>query len=272
MTRPWALAPGRLARAALVNPLTWGVVLLAVGLTAGGIALAGHHRLAAHVFLIGLACGLLGQAVTHFMPRPWSGWEERYIAGPAQIALAAGVLLAERNAPDWASLTAAGIGVAGMAFGVISVRRFSASERQHRQHMKKWEQALMDPTSFRNEMIARVCHEANRGLQIAFDDPAPSPPWDEASEFQRQSTREGVTDALAGSTPEELHYDWCEHRVAAGWRHGPLKDEAAKTHPCLVAYDDLPAEQRLKDELFVAIVRTLAGSGGDVPNDKQATG
>ena len=37
-----------------------------------------------------------------------------------------------------------------------------------------------------------------------------------------------------------------------------MKDEGAKTHPCLVPFDELPEGQQLKDVLLVAIIQTLA--------------
>jgi hypothetical protein len=40
--------------------------------------------------------------------------------------------------------------------------------------------------------------------------------------------------------------------------YGEVKDAVAKTHPCMVPYDDLPEFQRKKDALFLAIVRVLA--------------
>jgi len=105
--------------------------------------------------------------------------------------------------------------------------------------------------------IARVAHEANRALQFIQGDPAPSPAWDQAPQWQRESAVIGVHSALRGATPEELHESWCEHKRADGWVHGPVKDEVAKMHPCLVPYADLPEEQRLKDALFHAIVGAL---------------
>lgn len=105
--------------------------------------------------------------------------------------------------------------------------------------------------------IARVCHEANRGVQLATADPAPSPPWDDAPEWQQQSAIDGVRQALAGDDPEQLHEAWCEAKRADGWTYGEVKDAAAKTHPCLVPYANLPAEQQVKDRLFLAVVHTL---------------
>ena len=105
--------------------------------------------------------------------------------------------------------------------------------------------------------IARVCHEANRAWQIVTGDPAVSPLWDEAPEWQRASAVEGVRHALNGATAEQLHQAWCDYKTADGWTYGSTKDETAKTHPCLVPYNELPPEQLRKDDLFAAIVAAL---------------
>lgn len=108
------------------------------------------------------------------------------------------------------------------------------------------------------EDIARVAHEANRAIQIVTGDPAVSPPWDDAPEWQRASALYGVEKALAGATAEQLHESWCTFKRAGVWVHGPVKDEAFRRHPCLVPYTDLPEEQRKKDAVFAAIVAALA--------------
>lgn len=115
-------------------------------------------------------------------------------------------------------------------------------------------------TQFSHVDIARVCHEANRAVQIATDDPAVSPAWEFAPDWQRQSAVEGVENALAGATPEQLHESWCAFKSSSGWRFGQTKDEQLLTHPCLVPYADLPAEQKAKDALFSAIVNALGGA------------
>ena len=110
----------------------------------------------------------------------------------------------------------------------------------------------------RHEDIARVTHEANRAWQIVTGDPAPSPHWDDAPGWQRDSAIEGVAGALAGRTPEQSHEGWLAHKQAGGWVWGAVKDEAAKTHPCMVPYASLPPDQRVKDRLFTAIVQAIA--------------
>lgn len=42
-----------------------------------------------------------------------------------------------------------------------------------------------------------------------------------------------------------------------GWVYGPEKDAEKKVHPCMVPYDQLPKEQRMKDVLFGAVVRAM---------------
>lgn len=110
---------------------------------------------------------------------------------------------------------------------------------------------------YSNEEIARVCHEANRVLQQLDGDPAASPSWHEAAQWQRDSALDGVRKARQGATPEQLHASWCEFKRNDGWVYGPVKDPSRKTHPCLVEYADLPPEQRVKDGVFGAIVEAM---------------
>lgn len=107
--------------------------------------------------------------------------------------------------------------------------------------------------------VARVCHEANRTLQIIQDDPTipVSEPWESLDEETRDSAVQGVEVALAGASPEESHENWVRFKVQHGWTRGPVKDMDAKEHPLLVPYAELPAAQKVKDALFLAIVEAL---------------
>lgn len=112
--------------------------------------------------------------------------------------------------------------------------------------------------SFAMKMAARVCHEANRAICVAFGDNSQLP-WADAADWQRSSAVAGVAFALDNpdAPPSAQHEAWCADKVAAGWVYGPAKDEVAKTHHCLVPYDQLPPNQRAKDHVFKAIVNTL---------------
>lgn len=105
------------------------------------------------------------------------------------------------------------------------------------------------------DFIARICHEVNRTWCELTGDYSQKP-WDDAEDWQKQSTRDGVRYALEHpeATPEDQHVAWMQERAADGWKYGEVKDAEAKTHPCMVPYSDLPFEQRVKDHLFRAVV------------------
>lgn len=104
--------------------------------------------------------------------------------------------------------------------------------------------------------IAEVCHEANRALQRINGEQV-SPPWSASPAWVRESARHGVIAAQNGDGPRQLHEAWMKHKLKTGWRYGEVKDGIEKTHPCLVPYDELPEEQRVKDHVFSAIVIAL---------------
>ena len=51
---------------------------------------------------------------------------------------------------------------------------------------------------------------------------------------------------------------WLDEKRREGWKYGAIKDPAKKEHPCFVPYDDLPREQKMKDDLFTRTVRAIA--------------
>jgi hypothetical protein len=122
------------------------------------------------------------------------------------------------------------------------------------------------------EQIARLAHEVNRAYCEALGDTTQKP-WDEAPLWARDSAIAGVKAHLAMDiSPRESHELWCQHKVVEGWSWGITKDPAAKKHPCLVPYDSLPLEQRVKDYLFAGVVRafkTATTKGGDPSGSKE---
>jgi hypothetical protein len=106
--------------------------------------------------------------------------------------------------------------------------------------------------------IARVCHEANRAYCMCIGDDS-QPLWGDAPGWQKESAVNGVLFHWENpnSLPCDSHAEWLREKVAAGWKHGPVKDARLREHPCCVPYDQLPEEQRTKDALFIAIVQAL---------------
>lgn len=111
----------------------------------------------------------------------------------------------------------------------------------------------------KNDQIARVCHEANRALQIIQNDPSISAgePWLDLDLETRDSVIQGVAGVRQGNTPAQSHENWVRFKMTHGWTLGPVKDEKLKQHPLLVPFDQLPESQRIKDDLFVAIATAL---------------
>lgn len=108
------------------------------------------------------------------------------------------------------------------------------------------------------EEIARVCHEVNRAYCQVMGDLSQLP-WEKAPDWQRNSAVNGVQYAIAHpeATPERMHESWCDQKLKEGWAVGPVKDPEKKEHPCLVDYYQLPFRQRVKDHIFLAVVRNL---------------
>lgn len=109
------------------------------------------------------------------------------------------------------------------------------------------------------EQIATICHEANAALCRAAGDNSQKP-WPDAEEWQRESAVKGVEFALSNpDAPSSAQHDaWMKDKITDGWKYGEVKDAAAKTHPCIVPFEQLPPEQQAKDHLFKAIVQALA--------------
>lgn len=57
---------------------------------------------------------------------------------------------------------------------------------------------------------------------------------------------EGIL-ALAEELAANTHDVWAKGRLQQGWTYGPVRDDMAKTHPCLVPYDDLPESEKQYD-------------------------
>jgi hypothetical protein len=106
------------------------------------------------------------------------------------------------------------------------------------------------------EAIARTCHAVNRAYSRSIGDNSHEP-WETAPDWQKDSAIKGVNAALGGVTDEELHQLWCDQKHQDGWIYGEVKDAEKKTHPCLVPYEKLPFEQRVKDTLFRTVVESL---------------
>ena len=50
--------------------------------------------------------------------------------------------------------------------------------------------------------------------------------------------------SLVEAMAKNVHEVWAESRISQGWTYGPERNDALKTHPCLVPYEDLPEVEK----------------------------
>lgn len=114
--------------------------------------------------------------------------------------------------------------------------------------------------------IVRLAHEVNRAYCQALGDNSQMP-WDDAPDWQKESAINGVNFHMKNpnANPEESHANWLKEKFEQGWTYSEVKDAEKKTHPCCLPYDELPVEQKAKDYIFRAIVRTCLEINRDEP-------
>lgn len=110
-------------------------------------------------------------------------------------------------------------------------------------------------------LIAKICHEANAAYCRSIGDFS-QPTWAEAPGWQKISALTGVQKIADAeiTRPEQSHESWMEQKHAEGWVYGEVKDPETKTHPCMVAFDELPEDQQMKDVIFFTVARALLGT------------
>lgn len=52
---------------------------------------------------------------------------------------------------------------------------------------------------------------------------------------------------LTEQIAENVHENWARSRMDQGWVYGPARNDAEKTHPCLVPYDQLSEVEKEYD-------------------------
>lgn len=108
------------------------------------------------------------------------------------------------------------------------------------------------------ESIAKVAHETNAAFCRSVGDMS-QPEWSDAPEWQKTSAINGVNFHINNPNAHESasHNAWYAEKELNGWVYGEVKDPEAKTHPCMVSFEDLPDYQKAKDFLFKQTVRSL---------------
>jgi hypothetical protein len=108
------------------------------------------------------------------------------------------------------------------------------------------------------EVIAPICYQANKAFCESYGDYSQKD-WYQADDWQKQSAIKGVQFRIENPDAghDAQHNSWMAEKVADGWVYGESKNAEAKTHSCIVSFEQLPIFQQKKDALFCAIVDSL---------------
>lgn len=63
------------------------------------------------------------------------------------------------------------------------------------------------------------------------------------SDIQLPEELNSLLEAMA----KNVHEIWAQERINQGWTYGEKRDDMLKQHPCLIAYEDLPDEEKVYD-------------------------
>ncbi len=67
---------------------------------------------------------------------------------------------------------------------------------------------------------------------------------------------------LVQDLASNVHEVWARKRMKDGWVWGAERNDAAKTHPCLVPYADLPDSEKAYDRVMVEeVIRAALALG-----------
>ena len=52
---------------------------------------------------------------------------------------------------------------------------------------------------------------------------------------------------LLEAMAKNVHEIWAQERINQGWTYGEKRDDSKRHHPCLIAYEELPEEEKVYD-------------------------
>ncbi len=103
-----------------------------------------------------------------------------------------------------------------------------------------------------NVDIAKLVHHVNNHICALNGEQTMA--WEDLPAHMRDGL---ITTINGNETARQAHESWMKNRLENGWKLGPVKSIEDKISPCLIPYDELPYEQRIKDTVRCAIIEFL---------------
>lgn len=110
------------------------------------------------------------------------------------------------------------------------------------------------------EQIAKVVHEINKAFCEQIGDHT-LVAWEETPQDIKDVVIGGVQFHIDNpdAGPDASHNNWMAAKIAQGWTYGPVKNAPTKQHPCIVPFEQLSLNDRIKDVLVMQTVHSLKG-------------
>lgn len=102
-------------------------------------------------------------------------------------------------------------------------------------HLDRPYEEIADSDKEENRAAARGMAEVLAAVRLMFVD---------ADRGQDVSTP--MLEALLEEMAKAEHALWTARHASDGWAYGPVRDEASKKHPSMIAYDQLPEAEKEK--------------------------
>lgn len=121
----------------------------------------------------------------------------------------------------------------------------------------------------KNVYIAIVAVSVIGSFRTSIGDESAISEFDLLTQPQKENLLEGIDMLVADSDagPDARHAALVAKLAEDGWVYGDALDEASKTHPLLLPFEELPEAERVKEYLLHAVVRSMStgelGSLGD---------
>lgn len=121
------------------------------------------------------------------------------------------------------------------------------------------EQQAQAQAAFMNmvEFAARAAYTAQQTYLASRGEDVPV--WDAAEQGRRAAAFQSALSIIQNNFKDAgiAHSLTVNAMKQDGWVAGPVPDASHKTHPDLVAWDELPEWKRLRSELFFNVVRSF---------------